>query len=122
MIGAKADEGLIWGPLFGVGMRETLEGLGFGETDSLKAFKPQELMMEHPVYGYKEQIKDMESRGISPMEDIRMHFDYAIPSYFEGGLASLKPRRPNAIPPSSGPMPQGGGLSSQFNRVRKLTG
>ena len=122
MIGAKADEGLVWGPLFGGGMREVFEGLGFGETDSLKAFKPQELMMEHPVYGYKEQIKDMESRGMSPMEDIRMHFDYAIPSYFEGGLASLKPRRPNAIPPASGPMPQGGGLSSQFNRVRKLTG
>ena len=132
MIGAKGDEGLVWGPLFGGGMREAFEGLGFGETDSLKGFTPQELMMEHPVYGYKEQIKRMEEGGkdfygverapVSPMEDIRMHFDYAIPSYFEGGLASLKPRRPNAIPPESGPMPQGGGLSSQFNRVRKLQG
>ena len=37
-----------------------------------------------------------------------------------GGIAGI--RRPWAIPPSSGPMPQGGGLSSQFNRVKKLTG
>jgi hypothetical protein len=37
-----------------------------------------------------------------------------------GGIAGI--RRPWAIPPESGPMPQGGGLSSQFNRVRKLTG
>ena len=36
-----------------------------------------------------------------------------------GGIAGI--RRPNAIPPKSGPMPQGGGLSSQFNRVKKLT-
>jgi hypothetical protein len=39
-----------------------------------------------------------------------------------GGIATLDPRRPNAIPPKSGPMPQGGGLSSQFNRVRKVLG
>ena len=37
-----------------------------------------------------------------------------------GGIAGI--RRPWAIPPESGPMPQGGGLSSQFNRVKKLTG
>jgi hypothetical protein len=36
-----------------------------------------------------------------------------------GGIAGI--RRPWAIPPESGPMPQGGGLSSQFNRVKKLT-
>jgi len=118
MIGAKADEGMVWGPLFGGGMREILEGLGFGETDSLKSFKPQELMSAHPVYGYKEQIKDMESRGISPMEDIRMDLGYALPpqNYAGGGIANV--RRPNAIPPVSGPMPQGGGLSSVFNRVK----
>jgi hypothetical protein len=38
----------------------------------------------------------------------------------EGGLTNI--RRPWAVPPESGPMPQGGGLSSQFNRVKKLTG
>ena len=37
-----------------------------------------------------------------------------------GGIAGV--RRPHAIPPKSGPMPQGGGLSSQFNRVRKVLG
>jgi len=36
-----------------------------------------------------------------------------------GGIAGI--RRPWAIPPESGPMPQGGGLSSQYNRVKKLT-
>ena len=34
-----------------------------------------------------------------------------------GGIAGI--RRPHAIPPESGPMPQGGGLSSMFNRARK---
>ena len=33
-----------------------------------------------------------------------------------GGIANV--RRPDAIPPESGPMPQGGGLSSVFNRVK----
>ena len=45
------------------------------------------------------------------------------PEYFEyagGGIAGI--RRPWAIPPESGPDPYGGGLSSQFNRVKKLTG
>ena len=108
MIGAKGDEGLVWGPLFGGGMRELFEKLGWGEkTDSLKGFKPQELMSAHPVYGYKEQIKDMESRGINPMEDIRGHFDYALPKYAGGGIATLHPRRPGALPPPSGPDSQG---------------
>ena len=40
--------------------------------------------------------------------------------YADGGIAGI--RRPWAIPPESGPMPQGGGLSSQYNRVKKLTG
>ena len=33
-----------------------------------------------------------------------------------GGIANV--RRPGAVPPASGPMPQGGGLSSVFNRVK----
>jgi len=40
--------------------------------------------------------------------------------YAGGGIAGI--RRPWAIPPESGPDPYGGGLSSQFNRVKKLTG
>jgi hypothetical protein len=38
------------------------------------------------------------------------------PHYAGGGIANV--RRPNAIPPVSGPMPQGGGLSTMFNRVK----
>ena len=103
MIGAKADEGMVWGPLFGGGMREGFEKLGWGgEHDFLKRFTPQELMSAHPVYGYKEQIKDMESRGYSPMEDIRMDLGYALPeNYAGGGIANV--RRPNAIPLYQGP-------------------
>ncbi len=44
-------------------------------------------------------------------------FMYPTYSYAGGGIAGV--RRPHAIPPKSGPMPQGGGLSSMFNRVRK---
>ena len=36
-----------------------------------------------------------------------------------GGIANI--RRPGAVPPESGPMPHGGGLSYRFNRVKKLT-
>ena len=39
-----------------------------------------------------------------------------------GGIAGLSGGKRFGPPPESGPMPQGGGLSSQFNRVRKLTG
>ena len=45
-------------------------------------------------------------------------FNYA--GFAGGGIAGI--RRPWAIPPESGPDPYGGGLSSQFNRVKKLTG
>ena len=39
-----------------------------------------------------------------------------------GGIAGLSGGKRFGPPPLSGPMPQGGGLSSQYNRVRKLTG
>ena len=42
--------------------------------------------------------------------------------YAGGGIAGLSGGKRFGPPPESGPMPQGGGLSSQFNRVRKLTG
>ena len=62
-------------------------------------------MMEHPdVWIVRKQIKRMEQGGkdffgverapSSPMEDMRMHFGYALrdggrTSYFNGGIASL---------------------------------
>ena len=128
MIGIKADEGVPWG-FFGLGMRKGFEKLGWDEkTDSFKEYIPQELMSAHPVHGYKEQIKRMEEGGedifgvkrapSSPMEDIRTSLGYALPpqNYAGGGIANV--RRRNAIPPVSGPMPQGGGLSTMFNRVK----
>ena len=39
-----------------------------------------------------------------------------------GGIAGLSGGKRFGPPPLSGPMPQGGGLSSQYNRVKKLTG
>ena len=39
-----------------------------------------------------------------------------------GGIAGLSGGKRFGPPPESGPMPQGGGLSSQYNRVKKLTG
>ena len=47
------------------------------------------------------------------------------PEYFNyagGGIAGLSGGKRFGPPPESGPMPQGGGLSSQYNRVKKLTG
>ena len=133
-IGIKADEGMPWG-LFGLGMRKGFEKLGWEEkTDSFKEFTPQELMSAHPVYGYKEQIKRMEEGGedifgvkrapSSPMEDVREHFRYALPekTYAGGGTAGLSEGKRFGPPPLSGPVPQGEGLFSQFNRVKKLTG
>jgi len=62
----------------------------------------------HPLYGAGMSYKQME-----PMYDSMGYLFKA-----GGGIANV--RRPWAIPPVSGPVPQGGGLSSQFNRVKKL--
>ena len=66
-------------------------------------------MIKHPVYGYKEQIREMQEKGIDPMEDINYSMDYAKPlgvysgaeggraGYMGGGITGI--RKPNAIPP-----------------------
>ena len=69
MAGIKGDEGLVWGPI-GSMFREGMEKSGFGEHDALKGFTPQTVMNYHPVYGYKEDIKDVIRQGDSPMEDM----------------------------------------------------
>ena len=66
MIGAKGDEGLVWGPLFSSG--------------EFKKFRPQDTMNYHPVYGYKEDLKKEMRRGNSPMEDILSSMDEYSPS------------------------------------------
>ena len=65
----------------------------------LKEKPKQELMIKHPVYGYKEQIKRMEKGGkdffgverkpVFPMEDINYSMDYALPKA-EGGIMNLR--------------------------------
>ena len=67
---------------------------------------------------YQRALQDQEYQK-QLEEALREQFDPYAPMA-GGGIANV--RRPWAIPPASGPMPQGGGLSSQFNRVRKLTG
>ena len=64
---------------------------------------------------YKEYMHPLYGAGFS-MPQAAEQGRYGM--FAGGGIANV--RRPNAIPPVSGPMPQGGGLSSQFNRVKKL--
>jgi hypothetical protein len=80
----------------------------------IKEKEKQKLIMEHPVYGFEEEFKKPEFQGA--LEDVQFDMGYALAG---GGIAGI--RRPWAIPPESGPDPYGGGLSSQFNRVKKLT-
>jgi hypothetical protein len=75
MLGAKGDEGIIWGPQFGNPSR----GI-FNEGREMKKFKPQSVMNYHPVYGYKEDLKKEMRRGNSPMEDINDSMNEFYPS------------------------------------------
>ena len=67
----------------------------------------------HPMYGAALSDKQMES-----LRDQMgyMYSDGGRASYMGGGIAGI--RRPNAIPPESGPTPQG--LPSMYNRVKKI--
>ena len=80
------------------------------------------------VGGVRDAYKDYQRRKPF-IEQMRADPNYVEPEYdtnFEmhagGGIAGLSGGKRFGPPPESGPMPQGGGLSSQFNRVRKLTG
>jgi hypothetical protein len=73
---------------------------------------------QEQIKAQKEQrIQERRDRGFIAEEGWEKNFRTG---RMGGGIAGI--RRPWAIPPESGPMPQGGGLSSQFNRVKKLTG
>jgi len=78
---------------------------------------------------FSDYLNSFKSRGVSYDRASDYYKDKDKMAYFAenfrtekagGGIAGI--RRPWAIPPESGPMPQGGGLSSQYNRVKKLTG
>ena len=84
----------------------------------IKEKEKQIRIMERPAVGveYPEYQQ--------ALEDMKFDFGYALPeqTYAGGGIAGLSGGKRFGPPPLSGPMPQGGGLSSQFNRVKKLTG
>ena len=75
---------------------------------------------QEQVYGTQGAtgLKKILPKGASFIPELQ--YDFASggrAGFIGGGIAGI--RRPHAIPPKSGPMPQGGGLSSMFNRVRK---
>ena len=126
----RQDEGVVWNPigaltrdiggLFSGKMPIEFYEATIGKFPSLldpriKEKEKQKLIMEHPVYGFEEEFKKPEFQGA--LEDVQFDMGYALAG---GGIAGI--RRPWAVPPVSGPVPHGGGLSSQFNRVKKLTG
>ena len=88
--------------------------------------KEQERIDDMLDFDPKELYRYNLARGLDPDAPItraayeNLMYEHPGLGFAGGGIANV--RRPWAIPPSSGPMPQGGGLSSQFNRVRKLTG
>ena len=122
----KQGEGIIWG---GVGaLARDIGAIATGkmptnfwdwavpaQIDPWSKDEKQIRIMERPAVGveYPEYQQ--------ALEDMKYDLGYALPeqNYAGGGIANV--RRPWAIPPVSGPVPQGGGLSSQFNRVKKLT-
>jgi len=61
-----------------------------------------------------QRIQEREERGILAQPNFMQQGRQR--GYAGGGIANV--RRPNAIPPVSGPVPQGGGLSTMFNRVK----
>ena len=117
-------EGIIWG---GVGaLTRDIGALATGQMPT--NFYDWLMPTQNPFSKKGDQIRIMERPAVGTdypeynmaMEDMRYDFDYALPeNHAGGGIAGI--RRPWAIPPESGPMPQGGGLSSQYNRVKKLT-
>jgi len=94
--GNRLDQGSgsFW-DLFNIPLSKPEDTLDY--LNPLKQKSKQELMIKHPVYGYKEQIKRMEKGGkdffgverkpVFPMEDINYSMDYALKA--EGGLAGL---------------------------------
>ena len=95
-------------------------------TDSRGKVKEQARIDDMLDFDPKELYRYNLARGLDPDAPItraayeNLMYEHPGLGFAGGGIANV--RRPWAIPPSSGPMPQGGGLSSQFNRVRKLTG
>ena len=95
---------------------------GYGKAYIDKELGYQGMTLDPNIAKYK---KDLELVPGTYDEVSDYWKDYGKTAYFAdnfrtekagGGIAGV--RRPNAIPPVSGPMPQGGGLSTMFNRVK----
>jgi len=91
------------------------------EAAKLSAMTPEKRKKRIEGMGYKEATYDPRFQTWNLPDPYLQGVQSLYPSVYEnyagGGIAGI--RRPHAIPPKSGPMPQGGGLSSMFNRVRK---
>ena len=77
---------------------------------------PWNLGFESGVTGYDEMAEWLKTH------DKYKDMEAGVANMAGGGIAGLSGGKRFGPPPVSGPMPQAGGLSSQFNRVRKLTG
>jgi hypothetical protein len=109
---------------------------GYGKAQIDQMLEGAGLYIDPNLRGYKGQTVQR-PQGLKFLQGI--DYDYASDYYKDqdkmayfaenfrtekagGGIAGLSGGKRFGPPPESGPMPQGGGLSSQFNRVKKLTG
>jgi hypothetical protein len=128
----KQGEGLVWNPIGA--LTRDIGGLFSGKmpTEFYEATIGKFPSLLDPRIKEKEkQIRIMERPAVGveypeyqqALEDMKFDFGYALPeNHAGGGIAGLSGGKRFGPPPESGPDPYGGGLSSQFNRVRKLTG
>ena len=128
----KQGEGLVWNPIGA--LTRDIGGLFSGKmpTEFYEATIGKFPSLLDPRIKEKEkQIRIMERPAVGveypeyqqALEDMKFDLGYALPeqNYAGGGIAGLSGGKRFGPPPLSGPMPQGGGLSSQYNRVKKLT-
>ena len=98
----------------------TLDPKGQGELQQrIDAMNPEELREFNIQRGVMPIGPTYDAYDPRKMESLHDTMGYM---YAGGGIAGLSGGKRFGPPPESGPMPQGGGLSSQFNRVKKLTG
>jgi hypothetical protein len=105
---------------------QKLEDWGYYVDPNLRSYKGQTVQRPEGLeYIGKPVLKPDAERGWTYDDASDFFKDQDKMDYFAenfrtekagGGIAGI--RRPNAIPPESGPVPQGGGLSTMFNRVK----
>jgi len=121
---AEADEDVFMGPEDSMMYPSILEGHKKRFQEALEPFKNPDETFNQEKFGTGLNLRKAGETQINKFKQQKALERRADPfeeswGAADGGIATLNPRRPHAIPPKSGPMPQGGGLSSMFNRVRK---